>query len=637
MNDYYRVNDIESKLSLIVRKPQEGKTFICIKNIVEDIKNIHIVLTMNTLQSGIQFFGRMEEKISPNNIIVFNSNKKTAGKCLHAKEVADIWTHIENNPIKVIICCAHTKRFSSSIPNILKNYPHWFKRQFKIHIDEAHKYIPENRDYVRLYNELDIVESIIGYSATPDGIWTSKKSDILFHKILIRDIEKELQMIRSPYYFGVKCCDFKVFEDEEKLNHDKLIELANISLDIPENSFERANMKEKKKSTWYNECFPFNLGNELLLLSYISILLPKIEISNNSFSYHFIPAYIRKVTHYEIVEIILKNFSTANVITINGNGYELYRMNDLTNTSYQVNSSDKIHKLYTKVTEINTKDTETIEYIKEHKLNLGEPSDMIQLLIKDHKNNPTFITGYQCVGMSVTLINETLGNFDSVIMAHQHYNKDIVYQLCRFLCNYMQWSPENKRQIKKTKFYSLTKEVKEICLGYEEHVENISDNFAGKNVSLCEIKGLEPEKPTEKELKNIDLKSITLSNPDNIWKKFKVYDGNDDDMWNKTFKYYEENTKRKICNKSIPKKVNGYYECSTTSKVYKHSTNDIEKLKKQSWWSTFQLTKDNLSYVRIFVGYDDLNDPNEYTIFVKCVLLEDKEHNKNILYKYYKK
>ena len=60
-------------------------------------------------------------------------------------------------------------------------------------------------------------------------------------------------------------------------------------------------------------------------------------------------------------------------------------------------------------------------------------------------------------------------------------------------------------------------------------------------------------------MKNIDLKSITLVNQDKIWKMFKVYDGNDDEMWNKTIKYYEENKKRKISNKSIPKKVNGFY------------------------------------------------------------------------------
>jgi hypothetical protein len=37
------------------------------------------------------------------------------------------------------------------------------------------------------------------------------------------------------------------------------------------------------------------------------------------------------------------------------------------------------------------------------------------------------------------------------------------------------------------------------------------------------------------------------------------------------------------------------------------------------------------------VGYDDLNDPTEYTIFVKCALLEDNKQNKSILDKYYGK
>lgn len=623
MSDNLSINEIESKLSLVIKRPQDGKTFICINNIIEDKKNIHIVLTMNTLQSGIQFFGRMEKEIGSNNIIVFNSNKKTAGKCLHAKEVADIYSHIENNPnIKVIVCCAHNKRFKDSIPKILKNYPHWFKRQFKIHIDEAHKYIPENSNWVRFYNELDIVDSIIGYSATPDGIWTKDCTDPLFHKILIRDIEKELQIIRSPHYFGVKCCDFKLFGDQEKMSYEKLIEMANISLDISKNSFKRANMNEKNRCTWYQEDFRFNLGNELLLLSYISILLPKIEISSNSFSYHFIPAYIRKATHYEIVEIVLKNFSTANVITINGNGFELYRINNLDNTSYKVNSSDKILS------------SKSQEYINE--MNLGEPSNMIQELIdEEYKHCPTFITGHQCVGMSVTLINETLGNFDSVIMAHQHYSRDILYQLCRFLFNYIKWSTENKGKIKKTIFYSLTRYVKDTCLGYEEHVENISENFAGKTISLREINGLEPETPSKKELKKIAFKSVKVINNE-IWKKFKVYDGNDDEMWDKTKQFYNDKMKKNICQKSIPELINGFYECSTTKQVCKHSTNDIVKMKKQCWSSTFQLTKYSLSYVRIFVGYECLDDPNEYTIFVKYALLEDNEYNKKFLKDYCK-
>ena len=84
--------DFDSKLRLVVRKPQEGKTFICISNITSDkTRNIHIVLTMNTLASGMQFFGRMEEQVGSSRIIVFNSKKSTAGNCLHAKTVIDVF------------------------------------------------------------------------------------------------------------------------------------------------------------------------------------------------------------------------------------------------------------------------------------------------------------------------------------------------------------------------------------------------------------------------------------------------------------------------------------------------------------------------------------------------------------------
>jgi len=56
----------------------------------------------------------------------------------------------------------------------------------------------------------------------------------------------------------------------------------------------------------------------------------------------------------------------------------------------------------------------------------------------------------------------------------------------------------------------------------------------------------------------------------------------------------------------------------------------------QSWSSMFQLTSKSLVYARIFVGYENIEDPSEYTIFIKYVLLEDTEHNKKILKKYSK-
>lgn len=633
MSDHLSSEEIDSKLSLVIRKPQEGKTFICISNIVNDKKrNIHIVLTMNTLSAGMQFFGRMEEQVGSENIIVFNSKKSTAGNCLYAKNVSDVLVLIKRHPeIKVIVCCAHELRIRKSVIELIELAAgsSWFKRSFVMHIDEAHKYIPENQACIRVYNASPVVDTIIGYSGTPDGIWCKRQTDPLFHKILIRDVEQELSIIRSPEYFGVNRCEFNILE--ESMSCSELMSSSQLPPNIPQVAIARADMTEKSRKTWYDECFPFDLGNEKLLLTYIDFIIPKMQIVPNAFSYHFVPAYTRKATQYQTVELLLKHNPNANVISINGNGFELYRIRLSENRSYRVKSGNQLLQMASAA----------------QRKKLGEPSQMIQELIKDTPNCPTFVTGFTCVGMSVTLINEVLGNFDSVVMAHDHYSRDKLYQLCRFLFNYVSWSPEAKSRIKTTKFYSLTKSVVDTCLEYEESVERMCTDFAGKTCSLREIQGLDPEEPTARELKKTELESIELlndvdskTNKPKIWRKFKVYDGNDAEEWAKVAAFYQS-TQNKVLterSRSRPKLVNGFYHCSTTKNVEKQTIATISSLEKQSWWSTLQLTSEKFAYARIFVGYDNLDDPSEYTIYVKHVQLEDDAagETRRILKKYSK-
>ena len=47
--------DDEKYLYAIIRKPQEGKTFICIKDIEQNPNHLHIIITMNTIKSTNQF------------------------------------------------------------------------------------------------------------------------------------------------------------------------------------------------------------------------------------------------------------------------------------------------------------------------------------------------------------------------------------------------------------------------------------------------------------------------------------------------------------------------------------------------------------------------------------------------------
>ena len=49
-------NQEPKHLYAIVRKPQEGKTFICLENINRTPNTIHLIITMNTIKSNRQFF-----------------------------------------------------------------------------------------------------------------------------------------------------------------------------------------------------------------------------------------------------------------------------------------------------------------------------------------------------------------------------------------------------------------------------------------------------------------------------------------------------------------------------------------------------------------------------------------------------
>ena len=622
--------DLENKFSLVIRKPQEGKTFICISNITTDKKkNIHIVLTMNTLASGMQFFGRMEELVGAKRIIVFNSKKSTAGNCLHAKDVNGVMNLLrKHQDVKVIVCCAHEKRIRESLPQLFTataDSKSLENRKFTIHIDEAHVYIPANRENVRDFNALPSVVKITGYTATSIPIYATDRNDALFYKIHIMDVEEELSIIRSPDYFGVKNCDFKIYDDVV----DNIVREANIEPVIPSVVFERAN-SERTSKRWYGAKTCFEIGNETLYLGFLKFILPQLNIEQTEFSYNFLPAYLRKVTHYQAIDMILQQYPNANVVVMNGNGMELYRAStsdhDGTITSRWMTNAEQVkHKNQLPLSE---------------KQKLLEPSYMIQKMIEPTRNFPTFVTGYTCVGMSVTLINETLGNFDNVVMAHQHLNDEKLYQLCRFLFNYRSWPASSRANIKSTKFHSLTKWVADTCRQYEEYVERLSTDFAGKTCSLREIDGLGPELPTEREKRKEALDSIRPTNK--LWTQFKVYDDNDEEMWGKADEFYKSVLGKEMKGRANPrnkKDEDGFYQCSTTAKgVTKQRNDTIKNIMSQSWHSTFSsLYPNRTEYARVFVGYDNLSDNTEYTIYIKAARLERSDHTLAVLAEYGKK
>lgn len=626
--------DFVNKLIMVIRKAQEGKTFICISSIFKDsTTDIHIVLTMNTLSSGMQFFGRMEDSIGSNNIIVFNSNKKTAGNCLHAKNTLDVFNLLKKNPsVKVIVCCAHTTRIKKSLSelfDLIDGSIYLKDRQFKIHIDEAHKYICENRQAIKDFYNLTCVRKIIGYTATPDPIISNNKDDVkYFSQIYVCDVEKEYGIIRSNDYFGVKDCEIKIINFNNIDQTDDYPPDEYSIKNIPENII-KLSLNKTKSSHFYDNNYSFNFGDEIALFRFYNYILPKLEINQQGFSYHFSPAYTRIVTHLQLANIILKHFAYSNIIIINGEGIQLFRG--------VYNSGNK------ELTLIKTNHQITVKN-ELHRKQLLEPSYMIQSLIEDYKDFPTFVTGFSCVGMSVTLVNEHLGNFDTVIMSHSHYEKEDLYQLCRFLFNYSSWDTKNKNRIKKTLFVSSGQEVFNTCLHYEEHIERLIRDSG--QLMIQEKNYVKNIKLTDKQLRRQELDSIS-ENVEWGWKRFVVdltCEIDTDELGNfrveRAENFYKHITKNTCPSRSKPTRYvdnNNFWACATTASSDIHKIEEMEKKTKGTNWDTyFQLVHNKTEYAsRMFIGYEKKDDNTKYTIYIKWAKLDPIALD--IVNKWYKK
>ena len=605
----------ENKFSLIIRKPQEGKTSICISSIVLDkTRDFHVVTTTNTLSAGMQFFGRLEDVIGSSKIIVFNSDSTSAGNCHHAKDTNSVIKLLRNNPeIKVIVCCAHFSRFKKSLNDIFENVKDSIQlsgRNFKIHIDEAHKYIPEYRNHIREFNMCNMITNIIGYTATPNPIYSQDKNDKLFYEIYICDVEKELGIIRSPCYYGVKDCNYKIFENEFDLT-----QMVN-SNHYDGNTFVK----------FYGSNSKFNFGNEILLFKFLNMVLPTLQVKQDEFSYNFVPAYHRKVTHIETANIILNHYPQSNIIIINGSGIQLFRgiNHNLTliKKGADIVCNDDTHKKY-----------------------LLEPSNVIQTLIEKTRHFPTFITGFTCVGMSVTLINERLGHFDNIIMMHTHCSKVELYQLCRFLFNYSSWSNANKEkvQVKKSLLICSSNTVYNTIIDYENYIENLIEHNCGTYVRINDDDNIETCQPSDAQIRRSELNTITPIT--NGWRVIDVDTNiendldNENNFYNKSAEDFYKIITGKTCElRSKPKRdVNcpAFWACSLANKTKIRTVDEIDHAKGNAgfWDSYFQLGKNKLNYcTRFFIGYYNLQDNTKYKIYMKYAKI--KESDMDIINKY---
>ena len=601
-------------LYAIIRKPQEGKTFICLENINQNDEYIHFVLTMNTIKSSRQFFQRAIDKF--NGQICMLNSKPDIKETYHKKTSFEVSRCLRNKEYKIVIMCGHPTRFKSSLIDILDSLTDskTFNKNIIIHIDESHEYIPKYRKYVNEINNFDIVERIYCYSATPFNMWINEKIkskdkekfNDLFKNIYVVDVEKQFNILSTGDYFGVKDVDPFIWPSPDKLEH------MGIPRQIPDELCFLYNSKYEEGKSYYffsKERTYFSCGHEWEFLSYAKYALLRMlqigYVKNTEYSYNFIPAYLRVITHFVIKDIILQIFDNAIVIVVNGYGSKAFIMQD--NKQLEIELNDK----------------------------MNEPSDQIYEVIKKYPNKPLFVTGCICIGMSVTLINQNTGNFDNVLASFPQYKDSpgVLYQMCRFLFNYTSWTEISKRKIKKTRLISDNSNFYRICLEYEQQIDTIKNEMSGSLRTQSEVSGnvhvKKPKIPKEKihdKIKEYSTVHKTI--------QAKVYEGNDEDMWNKIKREYET-FKGKEANKKVMPDLNestSFYECSTTKNKGVQQVQDLKNtINNFKWDSNYQLIKGVYKYARIYVGYDSLDDSTEYTIFLRRMELEKNDFVDNHL------
>ena len=106
--------------------------------------------------------------------------------------------------------------------------------------------------------------------------------------------------------------------------------------------------------------------------------------------------------------------------------------------------------------------------------------------------------------MSVTLINESIGNFNNMIFYHDHLTNDpeCLYQMMRIVFSYINWDIYNYTNIHTTNIYGHT-DVYELILEYEKAVEKIENLEEGEYLQ-DEIIGNVPIKENKKKEKKVN-------------------------------------------------------------------------------------------------------------------------------------
>lgn len=283
--------DFISKFLLCVLPTQCGKTFVSTQSIDKDIKDdefygrsINIVFTMNSICNNQQFASRLdynEQLYGKGSVCIFSS--KHNAKYTHVKSLNELQGLCLDRATcpHVVVLCGNPTRFGDAVKFVqVLDQNRLHITRVMLHYDELHKYITNKklRNQIECLHGLDIVKRIIGFSATPDKIWSL--SDFWANLNIIK-----IDNYSYENYAGCKDMKYTFIEDY---------------FDLP-----------YCKPSSYDKLDEQTIG-------FIKHVIKKYPNIISDHKKVFIPGHIRCSSHYKIRNYIFSVSNNAVVIVING-------------------------------------------------------------------------------------------------------------------------------------------------------------------------------------------------------------------------------------------------------------------------------------------------------------------------------
>jgi hypothetical protein len=378
--------EILTKFILCVLLTQMGKTFTTIGLINERSdqdaelgRSIHLIWTMNTLLNNAQFANRLhsiDRTYGNGSVVIFAS--KYVGPFKHVKNLRELQGLVLDNHTcpRVILMCSNDIRFEDGFDfiNILNTNITNIQRAFAYY-DELHKYINLNVKCRGKVEKISLRERI-------EQIDTMG----IVHGIMAMTATPDLILQKTGYWSRIQMFSLDSFNDVNYAGVGDM-EFQTVDTFFP---------------TPYIRPGPFDFEmHDTHTLGFIRhVLDAHPEILSNT-ARLFIPGHVRRLGHQAIRNEIFKRYPTATVVVLNGEEKTLeYFVDDDKKTIPLVSPSEEVCNTIARI-------------VKEKRL----------------VDRALVITGYLCVGMGQTLIEQTLGPFTSAIFSHLSLTNDDIYQL----------------------------------------------------------------------------------------------------------------------------------------------------------------------------------------------------------------